>query len=118
VCRRSADCYAASYGAALTPSSTCCHGRYGVAGINTAHSSATIGDAAAYQQFLCIYGCSTRLLVEQDVSSGRLICWGESGSSVEIWALYNSRRLLSVKVRASLDMLKDLPGRSRENAVR
>ena len=59
-----------------------------------------------------------RLLVEQDVSSGRLICWGESGSAVGIWALYNSRRLLSVKVRAFLDMLKDLPGRSRENAVR
>jgi hypothetical protein len=60
VCRRFADCYAVSYGAALTPSSTCCPGRHGVAGTNTAHSSATTGDAAAYLQVLCIYGCSTK----------------------------------------------------------
>jgi DNA-binding transcriptional LysR family regulator len=31
------------------------------------------------------------------------------GSHVEIWALYHSRRLLSVKVRAFLDALQDLP---------
>jgi DNA-binding transcriptional LysR family regulator len=49
------------------------------------------------------------LLVEQDVRAGRLICWGiEVGPPVEIWALFNSRRLLSVKVRAFLDVLKDL----------
>jgi DNA-binding transcriptional LysR family regulator len=48
-----------------------------------------------------------RLLVEQDVSAGRLVCWGaEAGSPVEIWALYSSRRLLSAKVRAFMDMLK------------
>ncbi|CAB3784903.1 LysR family transcriptional regulator [Paraburkholderia caffeinilytica] len=48
-----------------------------------------------------------RLLVEQDVSAGRLACWGaEAGSPVEIWALYSSRRLLSAKVRAFMDMLK------------
>ncbi|MFM0261208.1 LysR family transcriptional regulator [Paraburkholderia sediminicola] len=48
-----------------------------------------------------------RLLVEQDVSTGRLVCWGaEAGSPVEIWALYSSRRLLSAKVRAFMDMLK------------
>jgi hypothetical protein len=57
VCRRFADCYAVSYGAALTLSSTCCPGRHGVAGTNTAHSSATTGDAAAYRQFPYIYGC-------------------------------------------------------------
>ncbi|QIN65254.1 Bacterial extracellular solute-binding protein, family 3 (plasmid) [Caballeronia sp. SBC1] len=59
MCRRSADCFAASYGAALTPSSTCCHGRYGVAGINTAPCSAITGAEAAYRQFPYIYGCST-----------------------------------------------------------
>ncbi|MGQ7936015.1 LysR family transcriptional regulator [Paraburkholderia sp. D1E] len=48
-----------------------------------------------------------RLLVEQDVRAGRLVCWGvEAGSPVEIWALYSSRRLLSAKVRAFMDMLK------------
>lgn len=48
-----------------------------------------------------------RLLVEQDVSTGRLVCWGaEAGSPVEIWALYSSRRLLSAKVRVFMDMLK------------
>ncbi|CAE6772503.1 HTH-type transcriptional regulator DmlR [Paraburkholderia domus] len=48
-----------------------------------------------------------RLLVEQDVQTGRLVCWGaEAGSPVEIWALYSSRRLLSAKVRAFMDMLK------------
>ncbi|MGI4812988.1 MAG: substrate binding domain-containing protein, partial [Janthinobacterium lividum] len=50
-----------------------------------------------------------RLLIAQDVAAGRLVCWGECGPPVEIWALYNSRRLLSAKVRAFLDMLKDLP---------
>lgn len=48
-----------------------------------------------------------RLLVEQDVQMGQLVCWGaEAGSPVEIWALYSSRRLLSAKVRAFMDMLK------------
>ncbi|MCX4136617.1 LysR family transcriptional regulator [Paraburkholderia sp. SEWSISQ10-3 4] len=48
-----------------------------------------------------------RLLVEQDVATGRLVCWGaEAGPPVEIWALYSSRRLLSAKVRAFIDMLK------------
>jgi DNA-binding transcriptional LysR family regulator len=55
-----------------------------------------------------------RLLVEQDVAAGRLVCWGtEQGPPVEIWALYNSRRLLSVKVRAFLDALQNLPARVR-----
>jgi DNA-binding transcriptional LysR family regulator len=54
-----------------------------------------------------------RLLVEHDVSTGRLACWGQAGSSVEIWALYNSRRLLSAKVRAFMTMLQDLPARPR-----
>ncbi len=53
-----------------------------------------------------------RLLVEQDVRTGRLVCWGaEAGSPVEIWALYSSRRLLSAKVRAFMDMLKQESGR-------
>jgi DNA-binding transcriptional LysR family regulator len=58
-----------------------------------------------------------RLLVEQDVAAGRLVCWGtELGPPVEIWALYNSRRLLSVKVRAFLDVLQDLPARAQKAA--
>jgi DNA-binding transcriptional LysR family regulator len=54
-----------------------------------------------------------KLLVEQDVAAGRLVCWGtEVGAPVEIWALYHSRRLLSVKVRAFLDALQDLSARA------
>jgi DNA-binding transcriptional LysR family regulator len=56
-----------------------------------------------------------KLLVEQDVTAGRLVCWGViDGPPVEIWALYNSRRLLSAKVRAFMDLLQDLPGRERQ----
>ncbi|SDR40232.1 DNA-binding transcriptional regulator, LysR family [Paraburkholderia fungorum] len=52
-----------------------------------------------------------RLLVERDVSAGRLVCWGKPEEPpVEIWALYNSRRLLSVKVRAFMNLLDDLQG--------
>jgi DNA-binding transcriptional LysR family regulator len=47
-----------------------------------------------------------QLLVGADVAAGRLACWGtEDGPEVEIWALYNSRRLLSAKVRAFIDAL-------------
>ncbi|MFM0642709.1 LysR substrate-binding domain-containing protein [Paraburkholderia bryophila] len=56
-----------------------------------------------------------RLLVEPDVLSGRLVCWGiDDGPPVEIWALYHSRRLLSAKVRAFMNLLQDLPGRERK----
>ncbi|SAL25044.1 LysR family transcriptional regulator [Caballeronia humi] len=51
-----------------------------------------------------------KLLVEHDVSAGRLVCWGTAaGAPVEIWALYHSRRLLSAKVREFMNMLQDLP---------
>ena len=47
-----------------------------------------------------------KLLVDEDIEAGRLVCWGtEDGPGVEIWALYSSRRLLSAKVRAFLDVL-------------
>jgi DNA-binding transcriptional LysR family regulator len=53
-----------------------------------------------------------KLLVEQDVSAGRLVCWGTAaGAPVEIWALYHSRRLLSAKVREFMNMLQDLSRR-------
>jgi DNA-binding transcriptional LysR family regulator len=46
------------------------------------------------------------LLVEPDIVAGRLTRLGvEAGAPVEIWALYSSRRLLSAKVRAFMDML-------------
>jgi DNA-binding transcriptional LysR family regulator len=55
-----------------------------------------------------------RLLVEGEVSAGRLVCWGtQEGPPVEIWALYHSRRLLSAKVRAFMDLLQDLSGWTR-----
>lgn len=47
-----------------------------------------------------------KLLVAADVKAGRLLQWGvQLGSPVEIWALYSSRRLLSAKVRAFMDVL-------------
>jgi DNA-binding transcriptional LysR family regulator len=46
------------------------------------------------------------LLVAPDIAAGRLVTLAvEAGPVVEIWALYSSRRLLSAKVRAFLDML-------------
>jgi DNA-binding transcriptional LysR family regulator len=46
------------------------------------------------------------LLVEPDIAAGRLAVLAvEAGAPVEIWALYSSRRLLSAKVRAFMDML-------------
>ncbi|WP_144107748.1 LysR family transcriptional regulator [Paraburkholderia sp. BCC1886] len=51
-----------------------------------------------------------RLLVAQDVAAGRLVCWGiDEKPAVEIWALYHSRRLLSAKVRAFMNLLQELP---------
>lgn len=47
-----------------------------------------------------------KLLVAEDIEAGRLVCWGtEDGPGMEIWALYSSRRLLSAKVRAFIDVL-------------
>jgi DNA-binding transcriptional LysR family regulator len=59
---------------------------------------AVLGGAAA--------GMLPHLLVEPDIAAGRLVLLGvEADAPVEIWALYSSRRLLSAKVRAFLDML-------------
>ena len=45
-------------------------------------------------------------LVANDIARGTLTSWGEIESSgVELWALYTSRRLLSLKVSAFLDHL-------------
>jgi DNA-binding transcriptional LysR family regulator len=55
-----------------------------------------------------------KLLVEDDVRSGRLAHWGiDDRPPVEIWALRNSRRLVGAKVRAFLDVLEQsFPGRA------
>lgn len=48
-----------------------------------------------------------KLLVEEDVRSGKLVHWGtDDRPPVEIWALRNSRRLVGAKVRAFLDVLE------------
>ncbi|HTV83894.1 MAG TPA: LysR substrate-binding domain-containing protein [Dyella sp.] len=54
-----------------------------------------------------------KLLVEEDVKSGRLALWGiDTRPPVEIWALRNSRRLVGAKVRAFLDAIEQaFPGR-------
>jgi len=48
------------------------------------------------------------MLVQPDIENGKLIALGQdAGPAVEIWALYSSRRFLSAKVRAFLDLLGD-----------
>jgi len=47
-------------------------------------------------------------LVGRDVASGRLVRWGDvAGPEIALWALYPSRRLLSARVAAFLDHLKE-----------
>lgn len=47
-----------------------------------------------------------KLLVTEELAAGRLVSWGAvDGPGVEIWALQNSRRLSSSKVRAFLEAL-------------
>lgn len=55
-------------------------------------------------------------LVAHDLSEGTLVSWGNAkGPPIEIWALYPSRRLLSGRVSALLDLLKEtFPGAQAE----
>ena len=47
-------------------------------------------------------------LVTRDLGSGRLVHWGDvAGPETALWALYPSRRLLSARVSAFLDLLKE-----------
>jgi DNA-binding transcriptional LysR family regulator len=47
-------------------------------------------------------------LVSGDLASGRLVHWGDvEGPETALWALYPSRRLLSARVSAFLDFLRD-----------
>lgn len=47
-----------------------------------------------------------KMLVKDDLAAGRLVTWGtHDGPKVDIWALQNSRRLSSSKVRAFLETL-------------
>jgi len=47
-------------------------------------------------------------LVAGDLQAGTLAAWGDfKGPPIEIWALYPSRRLLSTRVSAFLDCLKE-----------
>ena len=47
-------------------------------------------------------------LVDRDLRSGALVTWGDvKGRPIEIWALYPSRRLLSARVSAFLEFLKE-----------
>jgi DNA-binding transcriptional LysR family regulator len=46
-------------------------------------------------------------LVSHDLADGTLLHWGDiEGSEIALWALYPSRRLLSARVSAFLDFLK------------
>ncbi|HMH96244.1 MAG TPA: LysR substrate-binding domain-containing protein, partial [Bradyrhizobium sp.] len=46
-------------------------------------------------------------LVSHDLAAGRLVRWGDvDGPEIAIWTLYPSRRLLSARVSAFLEFLK------------
>ncbi|WP_175902592.1 LysR family transcriptional regulator [Burkholderia seminalis] len=52
--------------------------------------------------------CLPVSLVSGDLAAGTLVSWGDvPGPDIALWALYPSRRLLSVRVSAFLDHLKD-----------
>ena len=47
-------------------------------------------------------------LVSHDLASGALVHWGDvDGSEIALWTLYPSKRLLSARVAAFLDHLKE-----------
>jgi DNA-binding transcriptional LysR family regulator len=47
-------------------------------------------------------------LVRRDLAAGRLVHWGDiDGPEISLWALYPSRRLLSARVSAFLEHLKE-----------
>jgi DNA-binding transcriptional LysR family regulator len=47
-------------------------------------------------------------LVSRDLAAGTLVHWGDvGGPDINLWTLYPSRRLLSARVSAFLDYLKD-----------
>lgn len=47
-------------------------------------------------------------LVSRDVAAGKLVHWGDiDGAEIALWTLYPSRRLLSARVSAFLDCLKE-----------
>jgi DNA-binding transcriptional LysR family regulator len=51
-------------------------------------------------------GLLPKLLVADDLKTGRLVCWAtDDNPPVAIWALQSSRRLVGAKVRAFLDAL-------------
>ncbi len=48
-------------------------------------------------------------LVSTDIARGSLVCWGETDTPpIALWALYPSRRLLSARVSAFLDYLREV----------
>ncbi|GJE59024.1 LysR family transcriptional regulator [Methylobacterium trifolii] len=52
-------------------------------------------------------GCLPISLVCHDLTAGRLVQWGDiDGPAIALWTLYPSRRLLSARVSAFLDHLK------------
>ncbi|NTZ83402.1 LysR family transcriptional regulator [Burkholderia metallica] len=52
--------------------------------------------------------CLPISLVSRDLAAGTLVSWGDvPGPEIALWALYPSRRLLSARVSAFLDHLKD-----------
>ena len=53
-------------------------------------------------------GCLPVSLVARDLTAGRLVHWGDvDGPDIALWTLYPSRRLLSARVAAFLDHLRE-----------
>lgn len=52
-------------------------------------------------------GCLPVSLVSRDLAAGTLVHWGDiDGPETALWTLYPSRRLLSARVSAFLDHLR------------
>lgn len=52
--------------------------------------------------------CLPLSLVSHDLAAGRLAHWGDlDAPAIALWTLYPSRRLLSARVSAFLDFLKE-----------
>lgn len=53
--------------------------------------------------------CLPLSLVSRDLAEGRLVCWADvDAPEIALWTLYPSRRLLSARVLAFLDLLKQV----------
>jgi DNA-binding transcriptional LysR family regulator len=83
---------------------------FGAVGIATSEAGQRIGTDMVRDAVRAGVGAA-RLplpLVSHDLAAGTLVHWGDvDGPDITLWTLYPSRRLLSVRVSAFLEYLKE-----------